>query len=161
MDWNTIIAWASEQWAGIASTGALGLIAVKAFVFDKLNLNKSAESYTTLQSAVLSTEKQNTAQLEIIYDEFQKISKKLEEQIKTTQQVVTANAQLIDLNIQTLTVANVPVQAKETFYNVLQQIGITNNQVLESLKTSIDLQKIAQTLQEKTTQIVTEKILSL
>lgn len=158
MDWNVIVNWFNEQWVAITSTGAMGLIALKTFVLDKLNLNKNVSGYSALQSTVIAKDSEHTAQLEIIYDEFKKTNVKLDENSVLMKSIIQQNAQIISLNTQVLSLANVPVSAKETFYQNLKTIDGVNLKSLEVLKQSIDIQKIAQDLQSKTTQIITDKI---
>lgn len=159
--WNEIIAWANEQWTAIASTGALGLIGVKTFILDKINLNKNSTDYNLLQKQVVSTEKTTSAQIEVIYEKFQLVSKKLDEQIEKMEGVIEMNKQVIDATVSALSVANVPLQAKEKFHASLTQIDNSSKKVFESLKETINVQKYAQEIQAKATQIISDKINTL
>lgn len=161
MDWNSIIQWFNEQWVAISSTSVLGILSIKTFILDKLNLNKNVSGYSALQTTVIAKENEHTAQLEIIYDEFKKLNARLDVQNEKIDKVLVQNAQFTSLITQTLSMANVPLQAKESFLQNLKSIDVVNLQTLESLKQTLDVQKIAQDLQAKATQVITEKINNL
>jgi lipopolysaccharide biosynthesis regulator YciM len=159
--WNEIIAWANEQWTAIASTGALGLIGIKTFILDKINLKRNANDYGILQKQVVATEQTTSAQIEVIYEKFELVSKKLDEQIAKMESVIEMNKQVIDATVSALSVANVPLQAKEKFHASLTQIDGSSKKIIESLKETINVQKYAQEIQAKATQLINDKIKTL
>lgn len=156
--WETVINWVNQNVAELFSGGALAIIAVKTFISDKLNFLKNKEEYKALAETVVTNETQTTTQVEVIYEQNNLLKTKvetLENQLKIQNENIE---KLINLQVQTLSVANVPLQAKETYFNALMETVKPSATVMESLKSGIDLQRLAQEAQAKVSNSIIDKL---
>jgi hypothetical protein len=80
----------------------------------------------------------------ILYDKFEGFQSQLKEYEGKVDAVTQENAVLANLLVQTLTVANIPVEAKQKFYEGLMQTVKINDTIKDTLHTVIEKQKQVQ-----------------
>lgn len=160
--WETIIGWVNEQWVAITSTGALGLIGLKTFVLDKLSLAKKTEEYSALSGTVIAKDQATSAKIEVIYEQNKALLNENKELKASILNLTSVVEKFTSLTVQALSVANVPVQAKEGYYNALLETVAVPKTVLDNLKNTVDLQKLVQdaktTVNSKITEVLKKEV---
>lgn len=154
--WETIIGWVNEQWVAITSTGAVSLIALKTFVIDKLSLAKKTEDYTSLSTTVLAKDEATSAKIEVIYEQNKVLLNENKELKASILELKTTVDKFTNLTVQALSVANVPLQGKETYYQGLMNAVKVDPVVIQNLQQSIDIQKIAQDARSVSVKAITD-----
>jgi len=158
MNWTEIWGWVNQQWAGIASTGAFGLIAIKSFVIDKIGSVRKIENFDALKDVITTDNELTNTKTQLVYDKLELTMNKFDEIIKQNNVIIEQNEQMKNLTIQALSVANVPLQAKESFFGGLNGVVQANEKVMATFKQSIDLQKVALQAKETITNNILDKV---
>ena len=156
--WTEVWNWINAQWAEIASTGALGILTAKAFIFDKIGLSKKTEDFTNLKSVVLTSEKATSTSLDVIYEKFEALSMKMDRVLEENQALRKANEEFKALTVQTLSVANVPLQGKSTYFAGLQQIASGDSFSMNSFKELLNVQELANKAKEEVSNAIIDKV---
>lgn len=137
------INWVMENYTSIINTVAVFYIALQGFV-NKVKNNKLSLDYKNLHkgNSILNNSFTNTDGKinnlqNIIAKLLNTIELNTEEQAKKDELI----NKLINTNVATLTVANVPIAQKEKYYNLLLGIDSVSELAKETLKSSIDSDK--------------------
>lgn len=137
------INWVMENYTSIINTVAVFYIALQGFV-NKVKNNKLSLDYKNLHkgNSILNNSFTNTDGKinnlqNIIAKLLNTIELNTEEQAKKDELI----NKLINTNVATLTVANVPIAQKEKYYNLLLGIDSVSDLAKETLKSSIDSDK--------------------
>lgn len=137
------INWVMENYTSIINTVAVFYIALQGFV-NKVKNNKLSLDYKNLHkgNSILNNSFTNTDGKinnlqNIIAKLLNTIELNTEEQAKKDELI----NKLINTNVATLTVANVPIAQKEKYYNLLIGIDSVSDLAKETLKSSIDSDK--------------------
>ena len=137
------INWVMDNYTSIINTVAVFYIALQGFV-NKVKNNKLSLDYKNLHkgNSILNNSFTNTdAKINnlqnIIAKLLNTIELNTEEQAKKDELI----NKLINTNVATLTVANVPIAQKEKYYNLLLGIDSVSDLAKETLKSSIDSDK--------------------
>jgi len=153
--WADIIQWASDQWVELVATGGVTVASVKWFIVDRITLAKKNLELGNFKGIVQQVDTDVKAVSKILYDKFEGFQSQLKEYEGKVEAVTQENAVLANLLVQTLTVANIPVEAKQKFYEGLMQTVKINDAIKETLHTVIEKQQqIQETLAVENTQTV-------
>ena len=156
--WTEAWNWINAQWAEIASTGALGILTAKAFIFDKIGLSKKTEDFTSLKNVVTTSEQATSASLDVIYEKFEALSMKMDRVLEENQALRKINEEFKALTIQTLSIANVPLQGKTRYFEGLQSVVSGNSFSMDSFKELLDVQTLANQVKEEVSNSIIDKV---
>jgi hypothetical protein len=142
--WVEIIQWASDQWVELVATGGVTVASIKWFVVDRITLAKKNLELGNFKGIIQQVDTDVKSVSKILYDKFEGFQSQLKEYEGKVDAVTQENAVLANLLVQTLTVANIPVEAKQKFYEGLMQTVKINDAIKDSLHTVIEKQKQVQ-----------------
>lgn len=142
--WVEIIQWASDQWVELVATGGVTVASVKWFVVDRITLAKKNLELGNFKGIIQQVDTDVKSVSKILYDKFEGFQSQLKEYEGKVDAVTQENAVLANLLVQTLTVANIPVEAKQKFYEGLMQTVKINDTIKDTLHTVIEKQKQVQ-----------------
>jgi len=142
--WYDIINWASEQWVELVATGGVTVASIKWFVVDRITLSKKNLELGNFKGIIQQVDTDVKSVSKILYDKFEGFQSQLKEYEGKVDAVTQENAVLANLLVQTLTVANIPVEAKQKFYEGLMQTVKVNDAIKDTLHTVIEKQKQVQ-----------------
>lgn len=137
------INWVMENYTSIINTVAVLYIALQGFV-NKVKNNKLSLDYKNLHkgNSILNNSFTNTdGKINNLQNIIEKLLNTIE--LNTEEQAKKDELinKLINTNVATLTVANVPIAQKEKYYNLLLGIDSVSDLAKETLKSSIDSDK--------------------
>lgn len=137
------INWVMENYTSIINTVAVFYIALQGFV-NKVKNNKLSLDYKNLHkgNSILNNSFTNTdGKINNLQNIIEKLLNTIE--LNTEEQAKKDELinKLINTNVATLTVANVPIAQKEKYYNLLLGIDSVSDLAKETLKSSIDSDK--------------------
>ncbi len=158
MNWTEIWGWINEQWVALTTTGLLGLVGIKTFIFDKLNFAKKKEDYSKFETKVVALNQTTDVKVELIYEKLELTTSKLNSVLEQNKSLIDQNEQMKNLVVQTLGTANVPLASKEKFAMGLTEIFQPNTNVFESFKSTLDIQRLAQEAKTKASDAVIKKL---
>ena len=156
--WTEAWNWINAQWAEIMATGLFGLYTIKSFIFDKIGLSKKTEDFTNLKDVVLTSEKATSTSLDVIYEKFEAMSLKLDRVLEENQALIKQNEEFKTLTIQALSIANVPLQGKSTYFAGLQQIASGDSFSMNSFKELLNVQELANKAKEEVSNAIIDKV---
>ena len=139
--WYDIINWASEQWVELVATGGVTVASIKWFVVDRITLSKKNLELGNFKGIIQQVDTDVKAVSKVLYDKFEGFQSQLKEYEGKVDAVTQENAVLANLLVQTLTVANIPVEAKQKFYEGLMQTVKINDAIKDTLHTVIEKQQ--------------------
>jgi hypothetical protein len=139
--WYDIINWASEQWVELVATGGVTVASIKWFVVDRITLSKKNLELGNFKGIIQQVDTDVKAVSKVLYDKFEGFQSQLKEYESKVDAVTQENAVLANLLVQTLTVANIPVEAKQKFYEGLMQTVKINDAIKDTLHTVIEKQQ--------------------
>jgi hypothetical protein len=142
--WVEIIQWASDQWVELVATGGVTVASIKWFVVDRITLAKKNLELGNFKGIIQQVDTDVKSVSKILYDKFEGFQSQLKEYEGKVDAVTQENAVLANLLVQTLTVANIPVEAKQKFYEGLMQTVKINDAIKDTLHTVIEKQKQVQ-----------------
>lgn len=137
------INWVMSNYTSIINTVAVFYIALQGFV-NKVKNNKLSLEYKNLHkgNSILNNSFTNTdGKINNLQNIIEKLLNTIE--LNTEEQAKKDELinKLINTNVATLTVANVPIAQKEKYYNLLLGIDSVSDLAKETLKSSIDSDK--------------------
>lgn len=135
-----IIDFITKYWVDIMATGSLGGISIYAIV-NAVRNKKTIINFDVLGDNYKEIEKGFKNIGKVIYDELNVVKESFKEVVGELQVAKEDNKILKDLLITTLSVANVPLEQKKTFYNTILKISKASDLAVLSLKESIDLEE--------------------
>lgn len=139
MEW--LIENANALWAEIMATGALGVIALKTFVLDKIGNKRVEKRFLNLNSIQNKIEGKVEKANEIVYEKlhsFENVVKEFTEKLANQEKENTA---LTSLVIQILSTVNMPLEQRQATFEALTKLSNINEQVINAFKKSLDVQK--------------------
>lgn len=159
--WDSIIQFASDSWIELVTTGGVTLASVKWLVLDRITLAKKNLEIGNFQGIVNQVGSDVKAVNKVLYDKFEIFQNQLKEHEAKMEKVTQENALLSDLVIQALSVANVPLSAKQQFFNTLTQAVKVNDNVKQTVdailkaqqQTILQSQEIQDTTEEKLSEV--------
>jgi hypothetical protein len=151
--WETVVSFVEEQWVGLMTTGGLTMASVKWFVLDKINFAKKESDVVNFKSKINDVGQDVKVVSKVLYEKFEDLQDKFEKQSVKIEAITKENVMLSNLVVQTLSVAVVPVEAKEKFFNSMMETVKINEEVKQSFKAILDKQKENQ---EKTQENIQE-----
>jgi hypothetical protein len=151
--WETIVSFVEEQWVGLMTTGGLTMASVKWFVLDKINFAKKESDVVNFKSKINDVGQDVKVVSKVLYEKFEDLQDNFEKQSVKIEAITKENVMLSNLVVQTLSVAVVPVEAKEKFFNSMMETVKINEEVKQSFKVILDKQKENQ---EKTQENIQE-----
>lgn len=156
--WADIIQWASDQWVELVATGGVTVASIKWFIVDRITLTKKNLEVGNFKGIVQQVDADVKAVSKVLYDKFEGFQDQLQQYEQKVDAVTQENSVLANLLVQTLSVANIPVDAKQKFYEGLMQATKINDAVKETLNTVIAKQQEAQVNLQKTQTDNTQKL---
>jgi hypothetical protein len=142
--WGELIQWVSDGWVELVATGGVTVASIKWFVVDRITLSKKNLELGNFKGIIQQVDTDVKAVSKILYDKFEGFQTQLKEYEGKVDAVTQENAVLANLLVQTLTVANIPVEAKQKFYEGLMQTVKVNDAIKDTLHTVIEKQKQVQ-----------------
>ena len=139
--WETIVSFAQEQWVGLMTTGGVTIASVKWFVLDKINFAKKESDVVNFKSKINDVGQDVKVVSKVLYEKFEDLQDNFEKQSVKIEAITKENVMLANLVVQTLSVAVVPVEAKEKFFNAMMETVKINEEVKQSFKIILDKQK--------------------
>ena len=139
--WETIVSFAQEQWVGLMTTGGVTIASIKWFVLDKINFAKKESDVVNFKSKINDVGQDVKVVSKVLYEKFEDLQDNFEKQSVKIEAITKENVMLANLVVQTLSVAVVPVEAKEKFFNAMMETVKINEEVKQSFKIILDKQK--------------------
>jgi hypothetical protein len=139
--WETIVSFVEEQWVGLMTTGGLTMASVKWFVLDKINFAKKESDVVNFKSKINDVGQDVKVVSKVLYEKFEDLQDNFEKQSVKIEAITKENVMLSNLVVQTLSVASIPVEAKEKFFNSMMETVKINEEVKQSFKVILDKQK--------------------
>jgi hypothetical protein len=139
--WETIVSFVEEQWVGLMTTGGLTMASVKWFVLDKINFAKKESDVVNFKSKINDVGQDVKVVSKVLYEKFEDLQDNFEKQSVKIEAITKENVMLSNLVVQTLSVAAIPVEAKEKFFNSMMETVKINEEVKQSFKVILDKQK--------------------
>jgi hypothetical protein len=142
--WETIIQFAEEQWVGLMTTGGVTLASIKWFVLDKINFAKKEADVVNFKSKINDVGQDVKVVSKVLYEKFEDLQGKFEEQSLKIEAITKENVMLANLAVQALSVATIPVEAKEKFFNAMVETVKINEDVKKTFGIILEKQKETQ-----------------
>jgi hypothetical protein len=139
--WETIVSFAQEQWVGLMTTGGVTIASIKWFVLDKINFAKKESDVVNFKSKINDVGQDVKVVSKVLYEKFEDLQDNFEKQSVKIEAITKENVMLANLVVQTLSVAVIPVEAKEKFFNAMMETVKINEEVKQSFKIILDKQK--------------------
>jgi len=139
--WETVVSFVEEQWVGLMTTGGLTMASVKWFVLDKINFAKKESDVVNFKSKINDVGQDVKVVSKVLYEKFEDLQDNFEKQSVKIEAITKENVMLANLVVQTLSVAVIPVEAKEKFFNAMMETVKINEEVKQSFKIILDKQK--------------------
>lgn len=151
--WDSIIGFVETSWIELVTTSGVTLAGIKWFVIDKINLAKKDIDVINFKAKVQDVGQDVKVVTKVLYEKFEDFQKTFESYQSKIDNVSKENVMLANLVVETLSVANIPVDAKEKFYKGLMEVAKINDDVKKTLEIVITKKKeqvaAQQTEQEK------------
>lgn len=156
--WDSIIQFAQDAWIEIVATGGVTAATIKWFIVDKINLAKKELDVINFKAKIQDVSQDVKVVTKVLYDKFEDFQKTVEGYQGKLDNVTKENVMLANLVVETLSVANIPVDAKEKFYAGLINISKINDDVKNTLQIVLDKKKKEQEQNQTVTQDLTNKL---
>jgi len=141
---NDLIQWVNARYAELVATGLTGYVVardiVKAVITRKVSSNFDDLS-TNLTKVVDVSSKAQAVRDKVVFEEVNGLKEQLLEQQKDSLRKDMQINQLTDMNISLMSIANIPLVAKEDFSKSISHFDMVNKNVKLSLDKSIEAQK--------------------
>lgn len=139
--WESIIEFLNNSWLEVTTTGLTGLAGFKWLVLDKIKNNKVSLDFVSLKNTLSTKVDKVFDSIAIVFDRVEKLSGIVE---NMTQENAVKDEQigaLSDLVVQTLSIANLPLDQKAQFYDNLNKISIISDNAKKVLSGVVANQK--------------------
>lgn len=139
--WESIIEFLNNSWLEVTTTGLAGLAGFKWLVLDKIKNNKVGLDFVSLKNTLSTKVDKVFDSIAIVFDRVEKLSGIVE---NMTQENAVKDEQigaLSDLVVQTLSIANLPLDQKAQFYDNLNKISIISDNAKKVLSGVVANQK--------------------
>lgn len=151
--WDSIIGFVETSWIELVTTSGVTFAGIKWFVIDKINLSKKDLDVINFKAKIQDVGQDVKVVTKVLYEKFEDFQKTFEGYQSKIDNVSKENVMLANLVVETLSVANIPVDAKEKFYKGLMEVAKINDDVKKTLEIVIAKKKeqvaAQQTEQEK------------
>lgn len=144
--WTKLFA---DFWAEIMATGAVGLIAIKTFIFDKIGSKKINTKFIDLSSIQRGVEVKVEKANEVVYNEIDKLKVVIQQFVKSLEMQKVENTALTSLVVQLLSMMNLPLEQRQSTFNALKSISSINEQVMKAFEQSLNSQQVIKTQEIK------------
>lgn len=145
---NEIIAWINQRYVEITATGLTSYIVVRDVVKSVI-ARKVTDNFDGLKNVVSQSSKAQALRDKVVFEKVDTLEQQLIKEREEKQLIIMQNNQLADLSVTALSVANVPVQAKESFSKSISDMSNINANAKATLLKSIEVQKQALEQQAK------------
>lgn len=156
--WDSVIQFTQESWVELVTTGGVSIAAIKWFVVDKINLAKKELDVINFKAKIQDVGQDVKVVTKVLYDKFEEFQKEFEKQSVKIDSVTKENVMLANLAVQAISVANIPVDAKEKFFNSMVETVKINDEIKKTLEIIIEKQKEVQLKSQKTIDNTSEKL---
>jgi hypothetical protein len=156
--WESIIQFAQDSWVELVTTSGVTLAGIKWFVVDKLNLAKKEVDVINFKAKIADVGQDVKVVSKVLYDKFDEFKVQFEQQNAKIELVTKENTMLANLAVQALAVANIPVDAKEKFFNSMMSTVNINEDIKNTLSSIINKQKETQVNIQENTQETIDKL---
>ena len=156
--WESIIQFAQDSWVELVTTSGVTLAGIKWFVVDKLNLAKKEVDVINFKAKIADVGQDVKVVSKVLYDKFDEFKIQFEQQNAKIELVTKENTMLANLAVQALAVANIPVDAKEKFFNSMMSTVNINEDIKNTLSSIINKQKETQVNIQENTQETIDKL---
>lgn len=161
MDWELLIEQIQSNWTAIVATFGVAGGGIWA-VISNISKSKLGMNLTGLNTAFYNIETKVVSKVEalskILYDKLEVFEERMKIAESQNLELKKENVLLANAVVELVSVANVPVQAKEKFYGGLNSLSIINEKVGEALNTTIEVQKISKTVELQRSQETIDKL---
>ncbi len=161
MDWELLIEQIQSNWTAIVATFGEAGGGIWA-VISNISKSKLGMNLTGLNTAFYNIETKVVSKVEalskILYDKLEVFEERMKIAESQNLELKKENVLLANAVVELVSVANVPVQAKEKFYGGLNSLSIINEKVGEALNTTIEVQKISKTVELQKSQETIDKL---
>lgn len=145
--WDSIISFVESSWIELVTTSGVTFAGIKWFIIDKINLAKKEIDVVNFKAKIQDVGQDVKVVTKVLYEKFEDFQKTFEGYQNKIDNVSKENVMLANLLVETLSVANIPVDAKEKFYKGLIDVAKINDDVKKTLEIVIekkqeDIQKI-------------------
>lgn len=156
--WEQIINLVTEQWVELVATGGVTIASIKWFVVDRIALTKKNLEVGNFKGVIQQVDADVKSISKVLYDKFEGFQEQLQQYEQKVDAATQDNALLANLLVQALSVANIPVDAKQKFYEGLMQATKINDAIRQTLNTIIVKQQEAQAKLQQTQTDNTQKL---
>ena len=156
--WDSVIQFAQESWIELVTTGGVSIAAIKWFVVDKINLAKKEIDVINFKAKIQDVGQDVKVVTKVLYDKFEEFQNEFEKQSVKIDSVTKENVMLASLAVQAISVANIPVDAKEKFFNSMVETVKINDEIKKTLEIIIEKQKEVQLKSQETIDNTSEKL---
>ena len=156
--WDSVIQFAQESWIELVTTGGVSIAAIKWFVVDKINLAKKELDVINFKAKIQDVGQDVKVVTKVLYDKFEEFQNEFEKQSVKIDSVTKENVMLASLAVQAISVANIPVDAKEKFFNSMVETVKINDEIKKTLEIIIEKQKEVQLKSQETIDNTSEKL---
>ena len=161
MDYNAVIQSITENWGAIMSTVVVGGGSIWALL-SKIGANKFSSNLTRIESSMF---KKFDAVGKTTFDVLTKVERVLsnvQDRVsimeKANETLSKENLVLSNLVIEALSVAPIPLSAKEKFYGGIQDLTIVNDKVKDALLAIQEAQKVQKQVETQKEQDLYSKL---
>jgi len=156
--WDSIIQFAQESWIELVTTSGVSIAAIKWFIVDKINLAKKELDVINFKAKIQDVGQDVKVVTKVLYDKFEEFQNEFEKQSVKIDSVTKENVMLASLAVQAISVANIPVDAKEKFFNSMVETVKINDEIKKTLEIIIEKQKEVQLKSQETIDNTNEKL---
>lgn len=132
--WESIIEFLNNSWLEVTATSGIGLMGFKWLVLDKIKNNKLNLDFVSLRDNLSTKVDKVFTSIDIVFERVEKLTGIVENLTKENaikdEQIVA----LSDLVVQSLSIANVPLDQKSKFYDNLNRISIVSDNTKKVLQ---------------------------
>lgn len=156
--WDSIIQFAQDSWVELMATGGVTIATIKWFIIDKINLAKKELDVINFKAKIQDVGQDVKVVTKVLYDKFEEFQNEFEKQNAKIDSVTKENVLLANLAVQAISVANIPVDAKEKFFNSMVEAVKINDEIKKTLEIIIEKQKEVQLKSQETIDNTSEKL---
>lgn len=154
---NAIIEWINQRYVEITATGLTSYIVVRDIVKSIIS-RKVTDNFDGLKNVVQNSSKAQALRDKVVFEKVDALESQLLKERELSFAKDLQIQQLTELNVTALSVANVPLQAKENFSKSISSISNLSENTKKTLQQSIEVQKQALEQQAKDKQDAFERL---
>lgn len=135
--WESIISTLEQYWLELTSTGFVTVFGLKTFIFDKINANKVNMDFKSMGSNFKDDFTKLFNAMDLVFEKVEKLNGVVDNLTKENALKDEQVNALSDLVVQTLSVANLPLEQKAIFYENLNKVAIVSDNTKTILKSIV------------------------